>query len=336
MSVNLRPGIYSSYEVNIERINTEGKIVALCAEAGGDEIKRIASLADAIDVYGGECNMTNLIKLILNNGASEVKAIPVAEGDYVSAFRTAVQDKDVKYLVCDSEDASVHILLKTALDGADDDKKYKLGIVQMQGNYDELISAAGILNCERMVLCGNSETSGIPGSVAAAFAGMLASRNDPAMPLNGAVLGNISDLARSFSDAQVEQLLRGGVTPVELDAGEAIVVRGVTTKTKTDGVYDDTLRDANTMLVIDDVIPAVYASLKKYFTNSKNTVQTRGAIKTQVMLVLEEKVRQEIIADYDSVRAVADENDPSICRVSFSFSVMRGLNTIELLACLNL
>lgn len=336
MSVNLRPGIYSSYEVNIERINTQGKIVALCAEAGGDGVKKIASLADAIDNYGEDCNMTKLIRIILNNGAGEVKAIPVEEGNYAAAFALAVQDKNAQYIVCDSESATVHVQMKAALLNADEDKKYKLGIVQMQGTYSELITAAEVLNCENMVLCGNSETGGTPGSVAAAFAGMLASKNDPAMPLNGAVLGNISNLEESFSDAQVEQLLRGGVTPVELDGGEAVVVRGVTTKTQTDGEYDDTLRDINTMLVINDVIPAVSNALKKYFAHSKNTAQTRGAIRTQVMVVLEEKLRQEIITGYDSVRAVADETDPTICRVSFSFSVMCGLNVIQLLACLNL
>lgn len=336
MSNNLRPGIYSSYEVNIERINTAGKIVGLCAEAGSSEARKIASLADAIDAYGESCNMTKLIRIILNNGAGEVRAIPVENGDYSAAFNLMSQDREVKYVVCDSESAQVHAQLKSALLSADEDKKYKLGVVQMHGSASELVLAAHNLNCEHMVLCGNCEADGTAGSVAAAFAGMLASRNDPAMPLNGAVLGNISNPEKSFSDAQTEQLLRGGVTPVELDGGETVVVRGVTTKTETDGVYDDTLRDINTMLVINDVLPAVSAALKKYFAHSKNTPQTRGAIRTQVMVVLEEKLRQEIITGYDSVRAVADENDPTICRVSFSFSVMCGLNTIELLACLNL
>ena len=334
MSVRLRPGIYSSYEVNSEKINSSGKTVGICAAAGDGESGSFAAYADAVAAYGSDCSMTKIIKTVLNNGASEVKAIPVKDGDYAAAFALMVNERDVEYIVCDSEDAAVHAALKTALQNANEDRKYKLGIVQMHGGAAELASAAQSLNCERIVLCGNSEVNGIEGSVAAAVAGMLASHPDPALPLNGAVLQGISQLSNSFSDAQVEQLLHAGVTPVEEDSGDCVIVRGITTRTDTDGAYDASLRDINTMLVINDVLPAVSAELKRYFVHTKNTAQTRGAIRIQTMLVLEEKLKQEIIASYGNVRAAADENDPTICRVSFSFSVMSGLNVIELLACL--
>lgn len=334
MSLRLRPGIYSSYEVNSEKLNAGGKAVALCAAAGGSEAKSIATYAEAVTAYGSDCNMTKLTKIILNNGAGVVKAIPVANNDYATAFASAISERDAEYIVCDSESASVHAALKAALSEADEDEKYKIGIVQLGGDADDIVSAAESLNYERMVLCGNSEENGVSGSVAAAVAGIIASRTDPALPLNGAVLQGVSELSESFSDAETEQLLGGGVTAIEKDADEIVIVRGITTKTETAGVADSSLRDVNTILVINDVIPAVSAALKKYFVRTKNTPQTRGAIRTQTVLLLEEKLRQEIIASYSNVRAEADETDPTICRVSFEFSVMSGLNTIELLACL--
>ncbi len=334
MSVRLRPGIYSSYEVNSEKLNAGGKAVALCAAAGGSEAKSIATYAEAVTAYGSDCNMTKLIRIILNNGAGEVKAIPVASNNYAAAFATAISERDAEYIVCDSESATVHAALKAALSDADEDEKYKIGIVQLDGDADDIVSAAENLNYERMVLCGNSEENGTTGSVAAAVAGVIAGRSDPALPLNGAVLQGISELSESFSDAETEQLLGGGVTPIEKDADEIVIVRGITTKTETEGVADSSMRDVNTILVINDVIPAVSATLKKFFVRTKNTPQTRGAIRTQTVLLLEEKLKQEIIASYSNVRAEADEEDPTVCRVSFDFSVMSGLNTIELLACL--
>ena len=334
MSSKLRPGIYSTYEVYSESKNTNGKVVALCAGATLGARKSIVSYAEAVETYGSESNMAKLIKIILANGAGEVMAIPVQDGDYAAAFALAVAEEDAEFIVCDSESTEVHAALKTAIMSADENKKYKLGIAQMQGGAEALSAAAQSLNCERIVLCGNYEPEGTAGSVAAALSGLLSAQKDPALPLNGAVLREISALENKFSDSQTEELLRAGVTPVELECGEAIIVRGVTTRTETDGEADASFRDISTVLVIDDVLPAVRDALKRCFVRAKNTPQTRGAIRTQTVIVLEEKLRQEVIASYDNVTVQADAEDPTVCRVSFNFSVMSGLNIIELLACL--
>lgn len=333
MSNRLRPGIYSSYEVYSEKENSGGRLVALCAAANGGR-KSILSYAEAVAEYGSDSSMAKLIKVILNNGAGEVMAIPVSDGDYAAAFALAVSEAEVEFIVCDSADADVHSALKSAIMSADENKKHKLGIVQMQGSAEALSAAAQSLNCERIVLCGNCEPSGTAGSVAAALAGVLSAQKDPALPLNGAVLREISGLQNRFSDSETEALLRAGVTPVELECGAAVIVRGLTTKTETDGEPDASFRDISTVLVIDDVLPAVRDALKRCFVRAKNTPQTRGAIRTQTVIVLEEKLRQEIIAGYDNVSVAADTADPTVCRVSFNFSVMSGLNIIELLACL--
>lgn len=332
MSEKLVPGIYSSYEVYKESKSSGGKVVALCAAAPVSGKKSFKSYAEAVTAYGSDCGITKLIKIILSNGAGEVIAFPVAQSNYAAAFALAVQEATVEFIVCDSDATAVHASLKSAITAADESKKYKLGIVQMQGNAQALASAAEALNCERMVLCGNYEPNGTVGSVAAALAGALSGQKDPALPQNGAVLREITALHNSFTNVQNESLLSAGVTPVELECGEATVVRGVTTRTSINGTADASFRDISTVLVIDDVIPSVRDELKKLFNRAKNTPQTRGAIRSQTVIVLEEKLRQEIIAGYDNVSVAADTTDPTVCNVSFSFSVMSGLNIIELLA----
>ena len=126
--------------------------------------------------------------------------------------------------------------------------------------------------------------------------------------------------------------MQGGVTPIESSGGKVSVVRGVTTRTSTGGEADATWRELTTVLIVDDVVPAVRRALRAKFPRVKNNAQTRGAIRTQVLIELEKKLRAEIIDDYGEVSAAASESDPGVCEVSFEFTVTHGLNRINLAA----
>ena len=167
---------------------------------------------------------------------------------------------------------------------------------------------------------------------AAALAGLLASSADPAVPINGAALQGLGGVAVQYSDNDVDLLVRGGVTPLEAVGGVVSPIRGITTRTKTGGTADSTWRELTTILIVDDVIPAVRTALRSKFSRAKNTTQTRGAIRSQVIVELERKVAQEIIDSYGDVTAEVDTADPTVCVVEFSFSVSHGLNQIYLTA----
>jgi hypothetical protein len=68
------------------------------------------------------------------------------------------------------------------------------------------------------------------------------------------------------------------------------------------------------------------------FSRTKNTAQTRGAIRTQVVIELEKKLTAEIIDGYDNVAVAQNSDDPTVCDVSFEFTVAHGLNQIRLTA----
>ena len=80
------------------------------------------------------------------------------------------------------------------------------------------------------------------------------------------------------------------------------------------------------------MIPGIRDSLRSRFTRSKNTAQTREAIRSQVVLELEDRLRREIITGYEGVTAQALEEDPTVCLVEFAFSVAHGLSQIWLSA----
>ena len=106
----------------------------------------------------------------------------------------------------------------------------------------------------------------------------------------------------------------------------------MTTRTKTGGAADATWRELTTIRIVDDVIPAVRNALRSRFRRAKNTEQSRGAIRSQVVMELENKIRREIITGYSGVTAQADPENPTVCLVEFSFRVTHGLNQIWLSA----
>ena len=83
---------------------------------------------------------------------------------------------------------------------------------------------------------------------------------------------------------------------------------------------------------MDDVIPTVRNALKARFRRAKNTEQSRGAIRSQVVVELENKLAREIITGYENVTVTADTENPTVCLVDFAFTVAHGLNQIWLSA----
>lgn len=64
-------------------------------------------------------------------------------------------------------------------------------------------------------------------------------------------------------------LVTGGVTPLECVSGEVSIVRGITTRTTTGGAADKTWRELTTVRIVDDVIPALRASLRARFVRAR-------------------------------------------------------------------
>ena len=337
MPTNERPGIYSEYQVSSAVTGSAGGgVVGLAAQASAGTagtVVRIASYGEAAAAFGAGSTLAKLAGIALRNGAMEVHAVRVASSStsaYTAAFAALQADTAVRYVICDSRTAAIHAAMQSSITSAPEHSKYRIGIVENSGTVSDMVSAAAALNCERMVLC--TPGTGDAGEIAAAVAGVLAGSSDPALPLGGAVLQGVSSAPEAWDDTDVNTLVRGGVTPVEIAAGEVSVVRGVTTRTTTAGVSDATWRELSTILVVDDVIPTVRAALRSRFARSKNTAQTRGAIRTQVVSERENKRSREIIDSYDSITAVPSTEDPTVCVVSFAFTVAHGLNQIRLSA----
>ena len=336
MSRNERPGVYTSYEVNSTvRGFGGGGAVGLAAAAGTGTPNRVVAVSDyttALTAFGSG-SMAELAAVALENGAGVVYCCGVGGGDYESAFAALMAEERTRYMLCDSRDAAIHGKMRAAIEAGDEKSRYRIGIVESGDSTCAALTAdAQALNSERMVLVSGHCETGAAGAVAAAVGGTMAGESDPAVPLNGAVLRGVGGIGANFSDSEIALLVRGGVLPLETLGGKVCVVRGITTRTSTAGTNDATWREVNTILIVDTVIPAIRDALHTAFARAKNTAQTRGAIRTRVIIELERYLRGEIIEYYDDVTVSAGEDDSTVCEVRFGFGVAHGLNIIELSA----
>ena len=340
-----RPGVYSVYDASaVVAAGRGNKTVGVAAKALRGTVGEAVVLTGytaGVAAFGEETvpGMSAILRLLFANGAATIVAVRVADhgalSDYEAAFET-LGKQDVQIVVCDSADLAVQQALRTAVETASDQRKERIAVVGGDGDTAaELVARAAGLNSERMVLVGpdamDSKGNALAGVfAAAAVAGVLADGRDPAIPLNGAEVKGLGGLAETYSDNDIDLLVRGGVTPLESVAGVVSPVRGITTRTTTGGAADATWRELTTILIVDDVIPALRSSLRSKFARAKNTARSRSAIRSQVIVELEKKVAAEIIDSYGEVTVTASAEDPTVCLVEFGFAVAHGLNQIYL------
>lgn len=334
-----RPGVYSVYEASsLVSGGSGGKAAGIAAVSTGGVAGTLYSFSkyeDAVSALGKDDHLTGLVKLLFQNGAARVLAVPVtAPAGYGDAFALLNAQDGIGVLTCDSTELTVQQALRDGVSAASQARKERIAVVG--GGAGEsagaLVTRAAGLNSERVVLAAPAGTGEPAGALAAALAGTLCAQTDPAVPLGGAALAGLTGVRSAFAESELDTLLRGGVTPVECLAGTVTVLRGVTTRTTTGGSADNTWRELSTILVVDHVIPAVRSTLAARFTRAKNTAQVRSAIRSQVILELEETLAAEIITGYGGVTVSQVADNPTVCLVEFSFTVAHGLNQIWLSA----
>lgn len=344
--IHERPGVYSSYDASAAvRGGRAARTVGVAAKSTSGTANaavRLTSYEMGLSAFGedaaGTPGMSAILKLLFLGGASTVVAVKVDDDDYASAFGVLQSVENVQVIVCDSGELTVQQALRTSLESASAARRERIAVVGMSNaTTTDLTDRAKALNSERMVLVGPDGLDGAGKPIAgiftaAAVAAAIAVTRDPAIPLNGTPLNGLTGVSADYNDSEIDVLVRGGVTPLEAVGGVVSPVRGITTRTMTGGADDTTWRELTTILIADDVIPTIRQSLRSRFNQTKNTAQTRGAIRSQTIVELENKLRAEIIDSYSDVAVSASEEDPTICLVEFSFAVAHGLNQIYLTA----
>ena len=341
ITIHERPGVYSAFDASAvygaaDGIGVIG--VAAAADSGEtDEVVTVTSLAEGVAAFGESGDMGALLEVLYANGAGVVKAVRVSaetESGYEAAFKLLETEEDIRVMLCGSTQSAVQLKLKKSVEDASNERRERIAVVASdEQNVSDMKAHAALLNSERMVLAaGRLREGGSCLAAAAAIAAVIAKSGDPSLPVSGAELYGVEDIIGRFNDAEIDLLVRGGVTAVENIGGETAAVRAVTTRTTTGGAADATWRELTTVLIADNVICGLRNVLRSRFARSKNTAQTRGAIRSQIIMELEGKLAQQIIDGYGDVRVKVAENDPTVCEATFDFAVAHGLSRIYLTA----
>ena len=174
--------------------------------------------------------------------------------------------------------------------------------------------------------------------VAAAYAAVIASEEDPAMPLNTLGLTGIGApaLASRLSRTEQEAALANGVTPSEVGPGEVVqIVRAITTYTKdASGTPDISLLDLTTIRSLDYGRKAIVDRLSSRFARGKNTARQRARIREEVLDVMyrleELEIWENVKANEDGVIVETDSQDPTRVNVRIPADVVNGLHVLAM------
>lgn len=341
ISVSERPGVYTGYDASsiVQSSAANGAVGIVCA-AELEGVTQFLTASAARSALGGSSKAAKYVELALGGGASACWISPVGASASASDYGTAakaLREKDIAAICCDSNVSAVMAAIKSEVADASSERHERIAVFAMSGSAESIISAAGALNSERCVMVGPVPVGGDGETidaceVAVAAAAAIVSLGDPALPLGGVSLSGLYGAGGTLTSAEVDALVRGGVTAIECLTGEIQVIRGVTTRTKTGGESDATWRELSTILIVDDVMKTLRSSLRSKFARAKNLAETRESVASQVSIELAAKKNAGIIADYGSVSATATPGDPTRCDVEFEFAVAHGLDRIVVAA----
>jgi phage tail sheath gpL-like len=214
------------------------------------------------------------------------------------------------------------------------EQRRAIGVFAITSTLSTATTLAATLNGERLT------GALIPGcmtpaeEVAAAYASVIASEEDPARPLNTLALTGVAPppIASRLTRTEQESALSNGVTPLEVGPGEVVqIVRAVTTYTlNAQAVADISWLDLTTVRTMDYVAKACRERIALRFPRSKLSARTPARVRSELLDVLVKAEELEIVenveANKDGLIVERDSVDPNRLNAKIPTDVVNGLH----------
>lgn len=336
-TIHERPGVYSEFSATQSGTVSDYRIAAIIAPADAAEgIHLIHTAQEAKELYGVNAMLYRLLKLCLANYCDSVYAIAVAE-DTAEAYRHAIEhlfsECNPGFVVVGSARKDVHLVLRDAAEA-----NAFIGLSGLKNaTVGDYLARSAALCCERVVLVAPDvlpDEEAIADSFcgAAAIAGFLASLSNPALPLHNIALHGLQTNMTTYHETELDELLKGGVTPIQLRNGKPHALRIVTTRAADSSAEGTAFRDLSAVLLTDLLMRSLRAALAARFAQAHNNTLTRSAIQSCVLLVLQEHRVRGYLESFDNLRIYPDADDPTLCRIEFRYTLPAGLHRVALSA----
>lgn len=209
-----------------------------------------------------------------------------------------------------------------------------LGVGAVTDTLSAATTLATLLNSGPITLALLPGTASSARQVAAAYAAVIASEEDPARPLNTLVLSGIKapPVPSRLGRVEQETCLANGVTPLEVGVGEVVqIVRAVSTYTTSAAGADDvSLLDITTMRTLYYVRQACRDRIRLRFPRAKLSSKTPPAVRGELLDVLKKCEELEIVeaVDDNAAALVVERSLQDVNRLNASIpvDVVNGLH----------
>ncbi|EBD9850964.1 phage tail protein [Salmonella enterica] len=209
-----------------------------------------------------------------------------------------------------------------------------VGVAGWPGSLATGTTLAGHSNDGRTTIGWHPGSVCLSGVIAAAYAAVIASEEDPARPLNTLALAGLDITAPSARAGRTEQenALHNGLTPFEIGPGDVVqIVRAVTTYTKNAaGVDDPAMLDLTTIRTLDYTRKACRQRIALRFPREKLRDRTPKKVRSELLDVLlkldDLDILENVEANKDKLRVERNGQDVSRLDAAIPADVVNGLH----------
>lgn len=248
----------------------------------------------------------NDLKLVASSTATGLTAAAVTlaggtlDPDYTATL-AAVAGAGHHIIVAPLSSQAQLTVLRTHLDFVSGpmEQRGALGVFGWAGTLATGTTLAGQINSGRITGAWHRGSLRLPCEIAAAYAAVIASEEDPARPLNTLELAGMDVTAIDQRPTRTEQenVLNNGLTPLEVGPGDRVqIVRAITTYTKDpQNVTDVSLLDVTTIRTLDYVRRACRDRISLRFPREKLSERTGDKVRSELLDVLYKLEELEIV-----------------------------------------
>ena len=325
---------------NAQKVLLIGAMAATGTTATAYQTYDIFDDAQAATLFGKTSNLYSMaVSAMTANPYVRLTCMALpATGAVLQTALTAVFGADYNIYVTDQNDQTGLTTLRNHLEAISHpmEQRPAIGVSVFTGTVSAGTALATALNSGRVTMAWHKNSAETVRDIAAAYAAVIASEEDPARPLNTMWLNGVDANAIVDRPGRTEQevALAGGLTPLEVGPGEKVqIVRAITTYTKNAaGANDVSLLDLTSIRTLDYVRKAVVERWKLRFPRDKKTVRTKAAVRSETLDVLYKCEELEIVESVDDnkPKLVVQDNlqDATRLDVRIPADVVNGLHVI--------
>ncbi|HAG0017626.1 TPA: phage tail protein [Salmonella enterica] len=216
------------------------------------------------------------------------------------------------------------------------EKRGAVGVAGWAGTLATGTTLAGRSNDGRTTVGWHPGSVCLQAEIAAGYAAVIASEEDPARPYNGLeIVGlDVTPLTSRAGRREQENALHNGLAPLEVGPGDKVqIVRAVSTYTKSaSGTDDPALLDITTMRTLDYARKAWCDRIALRYPRDKATERNRRGVRSELLDVAlkleEEEIIENVMAMKDAL--IVDKGQkPGTFRAQIPCQVVKGLHVIE-------